>query len=445
MQAWFHDVVNYLCDLLGADQRFTCRVTGEDSDMVRFNGGRIRQAGSVTQRELALQLIEGDRQVRGTLELTGDIAADRFPLRQLHDALSTLVREAPPDPHLCFPDAVSTTEDREDDRLPPTSAVLPLILAEQRDLQPVGIYMAGRIAEGVATSSGLRRWYETHTFDLDLSLCLGLGPRERDRSVKLTLGGTRWDPAEVEHQLATAAAKAERLRADRVRVAPGAYRTYIAPSGWKMILRTLGWRGAFSHRAVANGTSPFAALHRGERLSTRVSISENHSLGWTAPFSPDGFRRRLELPLVEEGRVSSVCVAPRTALEYGVPHTGATAEENPGSIEVAAGDLPLAEIPERIGDGLYLDHLHYLNLSDRGTASVTGLTRFAAFRVRDGRIAEPLEIVRFDDSVLQLLGERLIGLTAERERLPEGRSYHRRALGGALLPGAIVEGLRIVS
>ena len=99
----------------------------------------------------------------------------------------------------------------------------------------------------------------------------------------------------------------------------------------------------------------------------------------------------------------------------------------------------------RVGDGLYLDHLHYLNLSDRATASVTGLTRFGAFRVRDGKIAEPLEVVRFDDSVLDLLGDRLVGLTADRERVPEARSYSRRALGGGLLPGAVVDGFRIVS
>ena len=96
-------------------------------------------------------------------------------------------------------------------------------------------------------------------------------------------------------------------------------------------------------------------------------------------------------------------------------------------------------------DGLWLEFLHYLNLSDPATASVTGLTRFAAFRVRDGALAAPLEVARFDDSLLELLGERLVGLTATREAIPDGRTYGRRALGGALVPGAVVEGLRIVS
>jgi len=39
VQAWFHDVVAYLTDLLQREQAFTCRLTAEDSDSVRFNGG----------------------------------------------------------------------------------------------------------------------------------------------------------------------------------------------------------------------------------------------------------------------------------------------------------------------------------------------------------------------------------------------------------------------
>ena len=445
MQGWFHDVVGYLTDILEAGQIFNCRMIGEDSDAVRFNGGKIRQAGRITQRRIGLQLIRDDRQVAGALDLSGDITSDRFQLRRLHGQLSTALEQVPPDPHLVFPSSVESTEDREVPHLPPVAEVLPQILDAGGEFERVGIYMAGRLVEGVATSIGLRRWFETSTYDLDLSLCLGLSARDRDRSVKVVSGGTRWDSELIARRLERARQHAVRLRQDRVRLDPGSYRAYIAPIGWKSVFRTLGWRGAFSHRALENKTSPFASLHQAERLSPLVSIQENNRLGWVAPFNSQGFRRLPQLSLIEQGAARSVLVAPRTAAEFDIPSTGADAGESPLSFEMDPGELSIDSIAQTIGDGLYLDHLHYLNLSDRATASVTGLTRFAAFRVRGGEIAEPVEVARFDDSVLSLLGERLVGLTSERERIPEGRSYLSRSLGGALLPGAVVDGFRIVS
>ena len=174
-------------------------------------------------------------------------------------------------------------------------------------------------------------------------------------------------------------------------------------------------------------------------------MQESTRLGWIAPFNSEGLRRPPQVPLFDGGQACSTLVSGRSSMEFNVPTTGSEALEMPQSFEISGGSLQQEELAERVGDGLWLEYLHYLNLSDRATASVTGLTRFAAFRVRDGEIAEPIEVARFDDSVLDLLGERLIGLTADREQISDGRSYGRRSLGGALLPGAIVEDLRIVS
>jgi len=101
------------------------------------------------------------------------------------------------------------------------------------------------------------------------------------------------------------------------------------------------------------------------------------------------------------------------------------------------------QIAEQVGDGLWLENLHYLNLSDRRTACTTGLTRFAAFRVIDGERKAPIGVMRFDDSVLRLLGEGLLGLTRRRERLPRTMTYGGRHTGGMEIPGAIVDGFRL--
>ena len=89
-----------------------------------------------------------------------------------------------------------------------------------------------------------------------------------------------------------------------------------------------------------------------------------------------------------------------------------------------------------------MSNLWYLNVSDRAAGRITGMTRFATFWVEDGRIAGPVEPLRFDDSIYRVLGERLAALTRERELLLDASTYDARSTASARLPGALVEGMR---
>ena len=88
--------------------------------------------------------------------------------------------------------------------------------------------------------------------------------------------------------------------------------------------------------------------------------------------------------------------------------------------------------------GLYIGNLWYLNFSDRPACRVTGMTRFASFWVDQGRIVAPVNVMRFDDSVFRLFGERLVGLTSERELVVSDQSYRARSVSSMRLPGAVV-------
>ena len=45
---------------------------------------------------------------------------------------------------------------------------------------------------------------------------------------------------------------------------------------------------------------------------------------------------------------------------------------------VSAGALAPKEVLERLGTGVYIGNLHYLNWSDRPACRTTGMTRFAS-------------------------------------------------------------------
>jgi predicted Zn-dependent protease len=66
------------------------------------------------------------------------------------------------------------------------------------------------------------------------------------------------------------------------------------------------------------------------------------------------------------------------------------------------------------------------------------MTRFASFWVDRGRIVAPVNVMRFDDSIYRLLGEHLVGLTAESELVVSGDSYRARSVSSMRLPGAVV-------
>ncbi len=47
--------------------------------------------------------------------------------------------------------------------------------------------------------------------------------------------------------------------------------------------------------------------------------------------------------------------------------------------------------------------------------------------------------MRFDETVYRMLGENLVGLTAEREMILDPSTYSQRSTDSARLPGALVD------
>ena len=104
----------------------------------------------------------------------------------------------------------------------------------------------------------------------------------------------------------------------------------------------------------------------------------------------------------------------------------------------SGGALPRAsrvpQILQRLGTGLYISNLWYLNYSDLPAARMTGLTRFATFWVEDGQIQGPVSTMRFDDSLYSLLGSQLEDLTQEREMILSTTTEDRKKALARLLP-----------
>ena len=56
---------------------------------------------------------------------------------------------------------------------------------------------------------------------------------------------------------------------------------------------------------------------------------------------------------------------------------------------------------------------------------------------------DPLNVMRFDDTIYRMLGRELVGLTSEREMILDPASYGRRSVDSMRLPGALIADFRL--
>ena len=71
MKNLFYKYIDDLNAALTGDEVLLGCYDGEQSDFVRFNRSLIRQPGSVTQKEMSLRLIDGQRHISSSTTLTG--------------------------------------------------------------------------------------------------------------------------------------------------------------------------------------------------------------------------------------------------------------------------------------------------------------------------------------------------------------------------------------
>jgi len=436
-QQRFEDLAGALRDARQADEQFTLGYSAEHSQFIRFNHARVRQAGEVTQASAHLRLIRDGRQAEQHFTLGNDPQLDR---QRLHDALAQLRQTLPllpVDPYLRLDESPWQSHDLQAQPLPDCAEALSLIEREAGDLDLVGIYAAGPICRGFASSFGAFGWHQANSFNFDWSLFHANG-----QAVKANYAGQTWDADALVARLRQAREQLDFLGRPAITLKPGSYRAYLAPAAMDEIAGMLCW-GGFSAQALATGNSSLQRLYNGDAsLSPLVSFDEQVSGSLSPPFSDEGSPRR-DLRLIHEGRAQARLVSARSAAEFELQANGADSHESPCALSLAAGHLPSTQILERLGTGLYISNLWYLNYSDLPAARMTGLTRFATFWVEDGRIQAPVGTMRFDDSLYSLLGSQLEDLTSERELILSTSTYGQRSTGSSHLPGALVKALTL--
>jgi predicted Zn-dependent protease len=433
LEICFGHLSKQLSHSLSPSEYFHLSLVGEVSQFSRFNHGKVRQSGIVQDFKLALVLIDRSREVFAQFPFTTDqelnLAIALTNLNYLRQELA----QVPENPYLVLPQkADSTREVYQGELLDPKIAIAE-ILAPVAGLDFTGFYAGGKVIRAYSNSLGQSNWFATDSFFVDYSIF-----NSQQKAVKGTYSDRCWQPQIYGHQIESAKAQLIKLALPAKHLARGNYSTYFAAAAVAEIFDLL--RGSASQSSIEQKDSPFLKLQlEQEQLSEKFSLIENFSQGNVPRFNQQGEIAPLSLPIITNGKLVNTLINSRTAKEYAKVSNGANRSEYLRSPQVLPGNLADSEILKNLDRGLYLSNLHYLNWSDRPSARITGMTRYACFWVENGEIVAPIENLRFDDSIYRFLGENLISFSQTVQFVPDVSTYSDRSLGGVDTPGMLVQ------
>jgi predicted Zn-dependent protease len=432
----FDHLLDRLKSTIAPGEDFQLTLWAEDSQFIRFNRAKVRQGGRVQDGALSLSLWGGDRVAQYHLPFQGDLARDWLTLETALEDLRHQLPSLLPDPHGVRPQGTAHSHHHYPGQLLDPHHAATKILEPVADLDFAGLYAGGCCVRAQGDSAGQRHWFSTESFTLDYSCWTGEG-----QAVKGYYGDRSWDEDTYRSQIAAHRQNLTQLQRPALTLERGDYATYLAPAAVADLLDLAG--SALAEMAFQRGDSPFLPLRRGEqRLSPHLTLGENFTLGLGPGFNEQGQLAPDRQVLIAGGELVSTLISSRTAQAYGLTSNGATAGESLRSPEILPGDLSEAQILPTLDRGLYVSNLHYLNWSDLPAGRITGMTRYGCFWVEGGEIVAPIAHLRFDDSLDRLWGSQLVALTEERLLIPETSTYGRRALGGAMVPGALLSEMR---
>ena len=438
MKSYFKKVSEYLFNSLESNEILILNFDAEQTDFVRFNHAKIRQAGNVDQATLTLSLVYKRKSLNSVIRLSLDYQKDSVLLLRTLCYLRREIPELPQDPYLMYERNLNSFDRETKNKSLDSFNITDSILQGCHSLDMVGILSTGAIMKGFSNSLGQFNWHESQSFNFDWSMYTDTG-----KAIKQNYSDQVWDQNIFSSLLEESKQKLQVIDNKEQTIQPGEYRAYLSPSALNEIVDMLSW-GGFSYKANKIGSSPLHLMMKGEKkLNKIVSFTEDLTNGISPKFHSDGFIKPDTTELIINGEYKSSLISPRSALEYSVNHNAAEYYESPVSINLKEGVISNDNILATLKDGIYISNLWYLNFSDLNNGRITGLTRFGCFKVSNGEYQGPINTMRFDETVYNIFGDKLIGLTNNKQLLIDSSTYEERSTHSSTIPGAIVEDFKM--
>ena len=410
----------------------------ERSGLVRFAGSEVHQPTLIENVVVTLRVVRDKRAGAATTN-----KVDGEGLAELARRAGEAAESAPSDdtfPGLA-PPAEAPPVDGYDDataRLgPDDQARLAATAIDAADSMPVyGFFTSGVSELAVASSTGLVA--EQRMTDAT-ALVVAADETRSGYSEQTAWRAEEIDPAAVAR---AASQKAERT-AGASELEPGVYRAVLEPYAFADLLEYFA-HDSFGALGLLEERSYFTGRIGARVFDETISIADDSldARGLPKAFDFEGTPKQ-RVQLVDSGTACGVVWDRITAAraQDGRTTTGHAPPNDlrdwgplPYALSVAPGDAESVEdLAELVGNGIYVTRLHYLGVVHPREGVVTGMTRDGTFRIRDGKIAEPLVNLRFTVAVPDLLHD-VYGLTREVSLVNSQNFYGERYPYGVLAP-----------
>ncbi len=419
----------------------------ERSGLARFAASRVHQPTLIDNESVMLRVVRDGRIGTATTNRT-DEEGLTAAARRAEEAADA----APPDPG--FPG------------LPPP--VAPIAVdgwdAETAALAPEA--QADRAWKAIAAAAGIDLYGYFTSAEVELAVAsstgLAVSQRMTDAAVLAIAAdadrsgyaaASAWRVAELdEGDVARRAVEIARRTSAAAGLEPGTHRAVLCPDAFADLL------ASFAHTSVG----ALALLEERSYLAGRIGeqafhpsftlVDDGHDpAGLPKAFDLEGVPKEV-VAIIEEGIVRDVVWDRRTAAAAGngrhsTGHAVTAPDQGIGPVAlnlvVHPGQMTVDELIERVGEGILVTRLHYLSVVDPREGVITGTTKDGTFRIRDGRLAEPLVNLRFTTSFPAVVRD-LVGLSREVSRVAATEFYDARYPTASVVPTVATASFQIV-
>lgn len=422
------ETLDWLLQQAGSDTFVSLSAT--EGSLSRFANNQIVQNLGRTQLQVTVVCCRDRR--------TGSAATtelDRESLLATLEQARGLARMAPEDPEwvpLLEPQAYDTRDPAFDAA---TVAASPLArsaqiqeicqLCEGRGLTGSGTLSSRASLQAVGNSLGLRACDRTTEAEFSFTARVGTGSSWNRR--------TAWAMDGLRSQ-ELAAATIERAIASQNprKIEPGTYPTIFTPAALADLVPVVVWN--LDARAADEGRSFLsrdgeAGNRLGEGLFhplVQLRRNPSHPLLQGGTFDASGLPKT-DLDLVVDGVPRALAYSRYWAQQQGKTPTGSLFP-----LVMVGGKQSLAAAIAATERGVLVSRAWYVRYVNPKTLEVTGMTRDGTFWIEDGKLAYPIENLRFNQSLPEMLGA--VDLLTTQERC-----------GSSVMPGARVSAFRFSS
>jgi len=209
---------------------------------------------------------------------------------------------------------------------------------------------------------------------------------------------------------ALAVEKAVRSR-DPKRWEPGRYTVVLEPAAVADLLQDMSWI-SLGALLVQEGRSFLSGKIGQKVMGENITLRDDpyHPLQLGAPFDAEGIPTQATT-IIERGVAKSPVYDRQTAAKEGrestghglpVPNTWGPMARH---LVLEGGEGTVDDLVRGVDRGLLVTRVWYTNVVDPMTATLTGMTRDGLFAIEGGKITHAVRNFRFNQSVVQMLGD----------------------------------------